>query len=473
MTIDQLLSKRIGILGWGVNHQAMVHWLVRHGATQVTILDEAEGQADETIAGVRWQFGASAFDSLTDYDILIRSPGILPDHPKLQAVRAAGVTISSQTQLFFDRCPARIIGVTGTKGKGTTASIIFQMLEAEGKRQKAKGKSFNQVYLAGNIGRDPFEFLDQLTADDWVVLELSSFQLEDLTSSPHIAVVLAIGEDHLDHHRSLTEYHTAKRSIVAYQRPTDYAILSADDPVSRSFAALTPATKRWFSRRKDVIDGVDIADDQDMPAFQLIQAGQQTPIVATAELQLRGWHNQVNMAAALAAAHQAGVSLATMATVARSFQPLPNRLETVAIIHGVSFVNDSYATAPQPTIAALDAFDRPIVLILGGRGKGANYQSLAKALAAANLRALVCYGEEGERFQTLQTSEQNRQIVYERMFDDAVRRAADFAQAGDVVLLSPSATSYDQFRNYTQRGDRFRQLVAEIARIKNQESRIK
>ncbi len=488
MTINELRTKRIGILGWGVNHYAVTRWLIRHGVTQLTVLDEQRERSTVTKESIdrslpiEWRLGPAAFERLTDFELLLRTPGIPLDHPQLAAARAAGVTISSQTQLFFELCPARTIGVTGTKGKGTTASLIFQMIDAEGKRQNlprrqagAKGKSFGKAYLAGNIGVDPFEFLDELTANDWVVLELSSFQLEDLTVSPHIAVVLSILEDHLDRHGTLEGYRAVKQSIVAHQQPTDHAILHADDPVSASFAHLTPAQIHWFSRTEPVADGASVVARDGADWFVVTNAGGEQQFVApTTELQLRGPHNQENVAAALVAAKLAGASTDVSAATLRSFQPLPNRLETVGTVNAITYVNDSYATAPLPTIAALRSFDEPIVLMLGGRGKGADYAELVSAIRSSSVRLVIGYGEEGQRFQSLLNEADDRlQILYERGFDAAFLRATQSAHPGEVVLLSPSATSYDQFANYTERGNRFRELVHGIGRTKRQESSIK
>lgn len=459
MTIDDLRSKRIGILGWGVNHRAMTAWLVRQGMLRLAVLDEGltDAARDDALGISDWRFGPTAFDRLTDFDLIFRSPGIPLDHQKLAAARAAGVAVSSQTNLFIDQCPASIVGVTGTKGKGTTASLIQAILE-----QSLAGTG-RRSFLAGNIGRDPFEFFDELTTNDWVVLELSSFQLEDLTTSPDIAVVLTIGEDHLNHHRSLVEYQTAKMNLVQHQGSTHHVVLALDDPVSRSFAATTPAHHHWFSRLQSVDDGVDVVGRVGEERFELVTASGRMPIIATTELKLLGKHNWENVAAALAASTLAGATVDAMQQAVRSFAPLPNRLEDLGTINGIRFVNDSYATGPLPTIAAIRSFDEPVILLLGGQGKGADYSELIREIGLNSIRVAVCYGTEGKEFQRLlEHAQNNRQIMYERSFDDAVLRAATVARTGEVVLLSPSATSFDQFRSYTERGDRFRQLVSEM-----------
>lgn len=460
MTLEQLRHQRIGLLGLGVNNRSLAEWLVRHGARQVTVLDEDPAVDRRGLTGVHWVTGPTAFASLTDFDILFRNPWIGLDRPELRFARTAGVEISSQTALFFARSPARIIGVTGTKGKGTTSSLIFEMIDEEGKRQKAKGKRIGRAYLAGNIGKDPFEFIDQLTPEDWVVLELSSFQLEDLTVSPHIAVVLAVSSEHLDRHGSVDAYQAAKLNLVAHQRSGDHVVLHCADPVSTRFQAATPAQPHWFSSTDVVSDGAAIVDGW----LTLVHDGTATRVMRTSEFTLRGGHNLENLAAAAAAAQLAGAAAGAIAQAARTFRGLPHRLELINTVNGVSFYNDSYATSPLPSVAALRSFHEPIVLIVGGRGKGLSYDELYRAIDASSVKTIVCYGEEGKRFQAeLSARRHGQQIVYERSFTDAVRRATNNAQPGDVVLLSPSATSYDQFRNYTERGDRFRQLVEEFA----------
>jgi len=454
MHIDELTHQRIGILGWSTNNRGVTQWLLRHGATHVEILDEKLTTAESLSGIARWRLGADAFSDLTGFDVLLRAPGIPLDRPELLAAKEAGVSISSQTKLFFTNCPAPIIGVTGTNGKGTTSTLIHAMLSAE---YQADG-SERKAYLAGNIGKDPFDFLDELTSQDWVVLELSSFQLEDLDQSPHIAVVLSVTPDHLNHHRSLNDYHQAKQAIVAHQGPTDHAILHLDDPISASFATVTPAIVHWYSRRQSVEEGIDVVQGGNGSTLERVQHGERIPIIPTSEIALRGPHNVENVAAAMLAAGLAGANTTALLSVVQSFRGLPHRLESVGNVNDVAYVNDSIATSPPATIAALRSFAEPIVLVLGGQGKGADYAELVAEIATANVRAVVCYGTEGERFRDL-LSHQSLTVVYVPMFDQAVLKATELAKPGDVVLLSPSATSYDQFDSYAKRGDQFRNIV--------------
>ncbi|MEK7460747.1 MAG: Mur ligase family protein, partial [Patescibacteria group bacterium] len=239
LTLDYLLARRIAVLGVGINNQALVAWLLKHKAESVTICDQNPAVRLDNPAWeqkVAWRLGADAFSHLTDFELVIRSPGIPYLSPFIQQAKAAGVEISSQTKLFFALSPAKIIGVTGTKGKGTTASLIFEILKANSLQTADYGESRSpsavvhqpNIFLAGNIGRDPFEFLDDLTPLDWVVLELSSFQLQDMEQSPEIAVILDITSDHLDHHRDRAEYVAAKVPIVAHLRPEQAAVFNFD-----------------------------------------------------------------------------------------------------------------------------------------------------------------------------------------------------------------------------------------------------
>jgi UDP-N-acetylmuramoylalanine--D-glutamate ligase len=464
MKLEQLRSKRIGVLGLGANNRALTEWLVRHGARHVTVFDEDPSVDRRGLTGVRWHVGVGAFDDLSDFEILLRNPWIRLDRPELVAARQAGVTLSSQTALFFRFSPARIIGVTGTKGKGTTSSLIHRMIDEEGTRHRAQGTSFGRSYLAGNIGRDPFEFLDELTAHDWVVLELSSFQLEDLEQSPHVAVVLSVGEDHLDRHRSVEDYRAAKSSIVRYQTSTDHVVVHADDPISQSFARLTPALRHSYSRQHPVDQGAYV--DAARGEIRLASGGASRSIAPVSAVSLRGAHTLENVTAAAAAAAAVGVSPAALATTIRSFQGLPHRLERLATVDGVSYYNDSYATGPQPTCVAIEAFDEPLVLILGGQGKGADYTPIREALVRSTVRGVICYGREGRAFQALLRPALPVDVPVDVVepFDAAVVAARRLAKTGDVVLLSPAATSYDQFRNATVRGERFTTLVRQFQR---------
>jgi len=267
---------------------------------------------------------------IKNFDFIFRSPGFRRIMPELLTAEKAGAVISSATKLFFDFCPGKIIGVTGTKGKGTTATLIYQILKADQKK----------VFLAGNIGVPMLSLLSQLTKDSWLVLELSSFQLQDLTKSPKIGVVLFVSSEHLDYHRNKAEYIRAKTNLVAHQTGTDFAVFNAEDSTSRSFAKLTPAKVFYYSRKKKV-NGSYVAGKQ----LYLLDK----KVGNVDNLQIPGIHNWDNIAAAVMAGHLAGADLKSIKKAVFSFQGLEHRLELAGQYQGVTYYNDSFATTPETT----------------------------------------------------------------------------------------------------------------------------
>ena len=452
MLPEYLRDARIGILGFGVNHQALVRWLVEHGASEIVIYDESES-ARERIAAqglpVEHVVGPDAFEQL-DVEVLFRSPGIPPDRLELVQAREAGVHITSQLNLFFELCQAKIIGVTGSKGKGTTSTLIAKMLEA--------GSSESTVYLAGNIGSDPFEFLDKLRPTDRVVLELSSFQLIDIEHSPHIAVVLGITSDHLEYHKTQPAYVEAKTPIVRFQTEADHAILSAENSESLAFAELTRATVHYSATALPVEDGVHVHEGN----FVQQVPGQSAEIVAsTSDVQLLGEHNLGNAAAAIVVAKLCGVHNTAIQEALRSFTGLPHRIQLVHESAGVRWYDDSIATNNGAVIAAIRSFQAPILLIAGGSTKDLDYSELGSVIASSNVKQLLLIGQTAAEI--AQAAEQHDyptdRIFFAGTLDKAVEEAVSQSQDGDVVLLSPASASFDQFPNYKVRGDQFAALA--------------
>lgn len=453
MLPDDLRGQRIGIFGFGVNNRALTAWLVSHGAADLVVVDEwpqAEQQVREAGLGVAVVAGAGAFDRPGTLDVIFRTPGMRPDHPALVRYREQGARISSQTDLFLQLCPARTIGVTGTKGKGTTASLLAHLLEGRGQ---------GRVFLAGNIGKDPFEFLDELQANDVVVLELSSGQLVDAQHSPNLAIVLDITADHLDYHATLGEYVDAKRNIVRHQQPGDVSLLNLDSQAASSFALDAGGTTLYYSVRKSVDAGGFIADDK--VYYRDPRSAGAVEVVSVDELPLPGSHSQVNALAAITAAAMLGMEPGEICAQLKTFRGLPHRLETVGTKGGVKWVNDSYATVPDATIAALESFSEPLVLIVGGSTKGLDWHELGRMIAQRSPKALLAIGQTGPE---IADAAQRAGLAVDRIaivdgLPAAVTRASAIAVDGDVVLLSPASTSFGEFQNATERGNQFRSLV--------------
>ncbi|HEY8449338.1 MAG TPA: UDP-N-acetylmuramoyl-L-alanine--D-glutamate ligase, partial [Bacillota bacterium] len=355
-------GRRVAVVGLGVENTPLARFLARRGA-QVTAFDrkpleqlapEARALAD---LGVRLAVGHDDLAALVEerFDAVFLTPGIVKDRPEIQAARQRGARITSQTNLFFSLCRAPIIGITGTSGKSTTTSLIGHILAADARRP---------VYVGGNLGQVLIEQVEAIPPDAWVVLELSSFQLELLEESPHIGVLLNLYPNHLDVHRTFEAYRAAKQRIYRFQRPErgDQAVFYYDDPALRTLSGEAPAGATFFGRSPDLPEGTTVTGDWAV----IRRAARVTSVLPVSEIPLRGPHNVLNVLAAINVADLCQVPGERIREAVRSFRSLEHRLETVAEIDGVLFVNDSIATTPDRAAAALRSFDRPVVLIAGG-----------------------------------------------------------------------------------------------------------
>lgn len=449
MNADQLKNRHIALLGFGVENRALAHFFSARDIA-FSVCDTAAPTAlRKQWPQVRnWHLGPSHLDHLTQYELLFRTPGLPTLDARLQRARESGGEISSQTQLFFALCPCPIIAITGTKGKGTTTTLLVELL---------KNGQHKRVFSGGNIGQPPIAFLDELQKDDLVVLELSSFQLQDLTQSPAIALVLSVTQDHLDYHATRAEYIEAKKNIGRYQTANDTLITNADCITSSAFAKESPAQQWSFSTSTAVTYGAWVEREQ---VLLSLPGDDPIPICRTDEIRVPGRHNWENVCAAVAAAAAAGAAPTSMRAAIAAFRSLPHRLEFVGEADGIAYYNDSLATTPDAAGAALRAFDRPIVLIAGGAGKGADFSPLGKTIAAADMRAVVLLGAEGPRLaQAIKTAGYGGALVADCAdLQEAVRAAQGLARPGDLVLLSPACASFDLFANYKERGDLFKKL---------------
>lgn len=391
---------KIAILGWGVDTQDVEPYLRAQGH-EIDILSEP-------------------FGDLKKYDMVVRSPGVYRYRKELKDL----TNVTSKTKIFFDVCPAKIIGVTGTKGKGTTSTLIYEILKKAGKK----------VFLGGNMGKGIFGNLEKMDSESWVVLELSSFQLIDLHKSPHIAVVLMTTSEHLDWHSSPEEYVRAKFSICNFQFSNDFAIYNKDYPNSVKIGMQGQG-------KKIAISGKDW----------------------TGPLRLRGDHNRENMAAAAAVAKILDIRNEIIEEIAREFKGLEHRLEEVATINGVTYFEDSFSTTPETTIAAIKSFTEPLILIAGGSEKGSDFTELGKVVGESkNVKAVILIGLMADRIDKAITNRDLKIIRNLSNMESIVKTASEIAQSGDVVLLSPAAASFDMFKNYKERGEQFKKEVLSL-----------
>ncbi|MHB1120360.1 MAG: UDP-N-acetylmuramoyl-L-alanine--D-glutamate ligase [Bellilinea sp.] len=447
-------GQRVLIIGAARQGLALARYLAGQGA-RVTLNDQrSEKQlvsAMESMTGlpVEWALGGHPASLLDHTDLVCLSGGVPPQIPlAVEAVRR-GIELSNDSQLFMEAVPCPVIGITGSAGKTTTTTLVGRMAQIH-------AKSPDRVWVGGNIGTPLIDKLTEMRPDDRVVLELSSFQLELMTISPSIAAILNITPNHLDRHGTLEAYSAAKARILEFQAADSITILNRDDEGSWSLISKV--------RGKLVSFGLHpMAGDMDgmyIEGGNLIwQAdGTQKDILKAAEVQLRGEHNLANVVAACAIALAAGFSIEAVRAGIRNFQGVPHRLQFVRHLKGVDWYNDSIATAPERTCAAIRAFDEPITLMLGGRDKDLPWQDLAELVhqkvdhvvvfGEASLKILAAIGplKDGQRPYTIQHCDS---------LETAVKAAADVAQPGGVVLLSPGGTSYDKFNDFEERGEAF------------------
>jgi len=459
INLSDLKDKRVAVLGFGVNNQHLTKWLVNK-KIQVTVCDENEEASKshpDLKNKVEWQLGKKAFMNLADFHYIFRTPGIRPDHKAIvEAQTRGGAILTSQTELFFSLCPAPIVGVTGTKGKGTTSSLLFHMM-----KEGTSNALFNKIYLAGNIGRDPFEFLDEIKVEDLVILELSSFQLFQAKIKPKVAIILSLSPDHLDYHTNIHEYVAAKSYLVREQTAEDIAILHHESSHLQSFKALTKAQLYTFSRSTKVSRGTYVSSEDK----NIYITGEQAPLLKATDLLIQGDHNLENAAAASLAAYLLGASRQNISSGAKAFSGLPHRLQKVLELKDVKFIDDSIATTPESTMAAIETFsDSPIHLIAGGVAKGADYEELGKVIDA-KCQSVTLIGRDAKQ---IAKHIKGDCLVVPNM-ESALRAILPKVKAGDVVLLSPACASFDLYDNYAQRGDDFAKRAKQNSKLINGE----
>ncbi len=425
-------NKKILIVGYGVEGHAAEKFLKKYVPdAEIGIVDQKDG--------------AGYLDRQKDYDLAIKSPGV-----KSELIQISYTTL---TNIFLSNAKGKAIGVTGTKGKGTTSSLIYEMLKKEGV----------DAYLGGNIGEPAVNFLDKLDTHSWTVLELSSFQLKDLKKSPHIAVVLMITSDHLDHHKDLSEYIDAKRNILRFQTADDFAIVNRDYPASNESDIETQGKVFYVSRERETDNGCFVIGGKVI----VRKNGSDNEIGDTKEILLPGKHNYENVCAAVMAANTVGVSTKNIISVLKSFKGLEHRLELVREIGGVKYYDDSFSTTPETAIAAIEAFNSPEILILGGSGVRKNdFSDLGRVVREAkNIKAIIGIGDEWHEIKSKIQDPRSKILIIEDATDmkTVVSAAAKVARSGDVVILTPGCVSFGMFANYKDRGEQFKREVLALS----------
>jgi UDP-N-acetylmuramoylalanine--D-glutamate ligase len=441
----------IGLAREGVD---LARFLSAHGAS-ITVTDVKSPEAlSGSIAAldgmnVKLKLGGHSPSDLDDVDVVYASPGVPPENELLREAAARGIRLSSLVELFFALCPAPILGITGSAGKSTTTSLLGEMF----------ARASRHTFVGGNIGRPLLGKLEAMTERSWVVMELSSFQLEPLRQSPHVALITNVTPNHLDRHPNMEAYWAAKGQILAHQQPSDWAVLNADDAWSLRYRPLGRTLR--FSLN-GVVEGAYVAS-HGRSEERVMLLGE--PLLPTGEIPLRGRHNVANVLAAVAAAHAADVPREAMVGAIRSFHGVAHRLQTVAQRGGVEYVDDSIATAPERSMAALRAYEHePLVLIAGGRDKHLPMDDWAR-LIVTRVKHVVLLGEmSGLVADAIRGADPSYRALSEATsMDEAVTLAARVAHEGDVVLLSPGGTSYDMYLDFEERGRDFARAAGELA----------
>lgn len=458
------MPRSVVILGFARQGKALARFFAEEGAHVVVsdlrditqLADQVNELAD---LPVEYALGEHPLSLLADCDLLCLSGGVSPEIPLVREAVRRGIPLSNDAQEFMVRCPAPIVGITGSAGKTTTTALVGRMLEATGFK----------TWVGGNIGRPLLNELPNIRDTDRVVMELSSFQLELMHVSPHVAGLLNITPNHLDRHRSMDAYIAAKRHIIIHQCSQDIAVLGYDDERARALRGDVIGQVRFFSGLTEVAEGAYLQG-----ANLVLRHGGSERIVAPRDaIRLRGFHNVQNVLAAIALADAAGATLEGMRQAIVGFTGVPHRLEEVRRRRGVLWVNDSIATAPERVLAALASFDESLVLLAGGRDKDLPWKQFAERVVE-RVRVLILFGEAaslieshvtdaGERARAAGRPVTLEHLVRAGSLRNAVALASELAQPGEVVLLSPGGTSFDAFKDFAERGECFKRWVAELA----------
>lgn len=443
--IRDIKGKTVGVVGIGISNTPIITMLAELGVRVLAFDKRPEDQLGDPglvlkKLGVETFCGPDYMDHLAG-DLIIKTPGMRFDHPALEAARAKGSVITSEMELFFEYCPCKIVAVTGSDGKTTTTSLIYEMLRRTGRK----------IHLGGNIGFPLFCRLREMAPEDLVVAELSSFQLHTLRKSAHISVVTNLSPNHLDVHKDMAEYTEAKTNIFRYQDEEGLLILNADNVITAGFAGEAPGKVRMFSAKGEADafyrDGAIYLDGK--------------KLLDRSELLLRGDHNVENFMAALLAVRDL-VPAESIAEVAREFGGVRHRMEFIRELRGIKFYNDSIGSSPTRTIATLHSFDRKVRLIAGGYDKNLSYEELGTVIPNRVEKLYLCGTTAPKIRDAVRAVDPDFPMELYVDLKSAVETAYREAREGEIILLSPASASFDQFKNFEERGDFFVSVVKEL-----------
>lgn len=451
--MKEVIGSSVVLLGYGrEGRSAHRYLLANHPDIKIGIADQQQVEQPVQEPSVELHIGENYLNSLVQYDVVVRSPGIPATLPALQRYRESGGRVTSATNIFFSECPGTIIGITGTKGKSTTSSLIARVLE----------ENYPDVRLVGNIGRPALDYLPGAKEDTLFVAELSSHQLEDVRYSPHIAVVLAISPEHLDYYQDFSTYVNAKKNIIRYQRSDDIVIFNPSHKTTARLVRRGRAEQLRFSleRKQDVNcytneGNIFVHRNGKEPGF----------VMTTSEIPLLGEGNIENTLAAISVGLILDIPLSKICHAVREFKPLPHRLEFVGERQGIRFYNDSLATIPEAAIHALNALGKDVeTLIAGGHDRGLDFSKLGQVIGEKEIKTLILFPPTGEKIWRAVCNAILQEDLRPKKYDvssmeEAVKIAFDHTPLGKICLLSPASASFGLFANYEDRGNAFKNLV--------------
>lgn len=451
-----LKNKKVAIIGLGVSNSPLIDYMYKMNANITVFNNKTEDKIDKSILQkieqykIEKHFGENYLSNLKDFDIIFKSPSVRPDLPEIQEEVKKGAKLTSEIELVIELSPCKTIAVTGSDGKTTTTSLIYEIL-----------KNKYKCFLGGNIGIPLFTKIQEIKPEDIVVLELSSFQLMTMKKSPDIAVVTNITPNHLDIHKSYQEYIEAKTNIFKNQNEDNKLVLNYDNEITREFSKQAPGKVVFFSSKEKLENGV-IYDDG---TVKIVEYGLRRHVLKLKDTKLRGKHNAENICAAIAATNGL-VDIETQIKAITNFEGVAHRIEFVREINGSKWYNDSIASSPTRTIAGLNSFEEEIILIAGGYDKHLDYEPIAEPILN-KVKTLILMGQTAEKIFGVvkqKKEEQNKQInIYKvKTLEEALEKAKENAKPNQVVLFSPASASFDMFKNFEERGNKFKELVKKL-----------
>lgn len=448
-------TKKVAVLGIGISNTPLIKYLAQLGV-DITAFDKADKEhlrdTIESVAvpSVKYNLGKDYLSGLKGFDVIFKTPKVRFDIPELVSERQRGAVVTSEMEVFMELCPSEIFAVTGSDGKTTTTTLIYNILREEGYK----------CWLGGNIGTPLLDRIDEIKESDKVVLELSSFQLHTMKKSPDIAVVTNLAPNHLDVHKSMEEYVDAKKNIFRYQDIKDKLVLNYDNDITRSFAEEARGRVVFFSRAGQIDSGAVLENGN----LIYKSSGKSVGIVSADEIIIPGEHNVENYLTAIAAVIE-HVKPETIRCVASTFKGVEHRIELARELKGIRFYNDSIGTSPSRTMAGLKSFKDKVILVAGGYDKNIPYDEMGEIISE-RVKCLVLTGATGPKIKDALLKEVEKSgkgedipVIMCSSLEEAVLTSYDHAVSGDVVLFSPASASFDMFKNFEERGNKFKEIV--------------